>query len=146
MKVHKIKHNEKLCFLQSIYLQCIKLYSHFVPSFGFIPSEYSILNCFLLPKLKFRARVTFLACVKNTQKLHTFNTIIMCTQKIMRTQQLLNFFALRIAKSRRVIKSWGSNTSPLLVYDRNHYFGLGPIPKPKPKLADTFGRYFWQIP
>ena len=26
-----------------------------------------------------------------------------------------------------------------LVYDRNHYFGLGPIPKPK--LADTFGRY-----
>ena len=26
-----------------------------------------------------------------------------------------------------------------LVYDRNHYFGLGP--KPKPKLADTFGRY-----
>ena len=28
-----------------------------------------------------------------------------------------------------------------LVYDRNHYFGLGPIPKPKPKLADTFGRY-----
>ena len=28
-----------------------------------------------------------------------------------------------------------------LVYNRNHYFGLGPIPKPKPKLADTFGRY-----
>ena len=33
-----------------------------------------------------------------------------------------------------------------LVYDRNHYFGLGPIPKPKPKpnpkpkLTDTFGR------
>ena len=26
-----------------------------------------------------------------------------------------------------------------LVYDRNHYFGFGP--KPKPKLADTFGRY-----
>ena len=25
--------------------------------------------------------------------------------------------------------------------DRNHYFGLGPIPKPKPKLADTFGQY-----
>ena len=23
-----------------------------------------------------------------------------------------------------------------LVYDRNHYFGLGLIPKPKPKLAD----------
>ena len=29
----------------------------------------------------------------------------------------------------------------LLVYDRNHYFGFGPIPKPKPKLVDTFGRY-----
>ena len=28
-----------------------------------------------------------------------------------------------------------------LVYDRNHYFGLGPIPKLKPKLADTFSRY-----
>ena len=26
-----------------------------------------------------------------------------------------------------------------LVYDRNHYFGLGP--KPKPKLAGTFDRY-----
>ena len=25
------------------------------------------------------------------------------------------------------------------MYARNHYFGLGPIPKPKPKLADTFG-------
>ena len=30
-------------------------------------------------------------------------------------------------------------TTLRLVYDRNHYFGLGPIPKPK--LADTFGRY-----
>ena len=30
----------------------------------------------------------------------------------------------------------------MVVYDRNHYFGLGPIPKLKPKLADsTFGRY-----
>ena len=29
----------------------------------------------------------------------------------------------------------------VVVYDRNHYIGLGPIPKPKPKLADTFGRY-----
>ena len=28
-----------------------------------------------------------------------------------------------------------------VVYDRNHYFGFGPIPKPKPKLTDTFGRY-----
>ena len=28
-----------------------------------------------------------------------------------------------------------------VVYERNHYFGLGPIPDPKPKLADTFGRY-----
>ena len=27
------------------------------------------------------------------------------------------------------------------VYDRNHYFGLVPIPKPKPKLANTFSRY-----
>jgi hypothetical protein len=27
----------------------------------------------------------------------------------------------------------------IVVYDRNHYFGLGPILKPK--LADTFGRY-----
>jgi hypothetical protein len=31
--------------------------------------------------------------------------------------------------------------STAIVYDRNHYFGLGLIPKPKPKLADTFGRY-----
>ena len=28
-----------------------------------------------------------------------------------------------------------------LVYDRNHFFGLGPIPKSKPKNADIFGRY-----
>ena len=28
-----------------------------------------------------------------------------------------------------------------LVYDRNHYFVIGPILKPKPKLADTFDRY-----
>ena len=27
----------------------------------------------------------------------------------------------------------------VVVYVRNHYFGLGPIPIPKPKLADTFG-------
>ena len=27
----------------------------------------------------------------------------------------------------------------ILVYDRNPYFGLGLIPKPKLKLADTFG-------
>ena len=26
-----------------------------------------------------------------------------------------------------------------LVYDQNHYFGLGLIPTPKPKLTDTFG-------
>ena len=33
-------------------------------------------------------------------------------------------------------------TTPFKVaYDRNHYFGFGPIPKPKPKLVDTFGRY-----
>ena len=30
---------------------------------------------------------------------------------------------------------------PQLVYDWNHYFGLGQIPKLKPKMADTFGRY-----
>ena len=29
-----------------------------------------------------------------------------------------------------------------VVYDQNHYFGLGPIPKPIPKMADAFGRYF----
>ena len=29
----------------------------------------------------------------------------------------------------------------VVVYDRNHYFGFGLILKPKPKLADTFGRY-----
>ena len=28
-----------------------------------------------------------------------------------------------------------------LVYNRNQYFGLGPIPRLKPKLADTFGQY-----
>ena len=28
-----------------------------------------------------------------------------------------------------------------VVYDRNHYFGFGPIPIPKPKLIDSFGRY-----
>ena len=27
------------------------------------------------------------------------------------------------------------------VYNQNHYFVLGPILKPKPKLADTFGQY-----
>ena len=27
-----------------------------------------------------------------------------------------------------------------LVYDQNYYFGSGPILKPKPKLADTFGK------
>ena len=29
-----------------------------------------------------------------------------------------------------------------VVYDRNHNFGLGPIPKPKPTLPDTFNQYF----
>ena len=33
----------------------------------------------------------------------------------------------------------GNGTYKYLVYDRNHYFGLGPIPIVKPKLADTFG-------
>ena len=27
------------------------------------------------------------------------------------------------------------------MYDRNHHFSLGLIPKPKPKLANTIGRY-----
>ena len=35
----------------------------------------------------------------------------------------------------------GGRNQGLLVYDRNHYFGFGPIPKPIPKLVDTFGRY-----
>ena len=26
----------------------------------------------------------------------------------------------------------------VLVYDQNHYFGVGPIFKPKPKLANSF--------
>ena len=34
--------------------------------------------------------------------------------------------------------SWDYNQ---LVYDRNLYFGLGPIPKPKPKFTNTFGQY-----
>ena len=29
----------------------------------------------------------------------------------------------------------------VVAYDRNHYFGFGLIPKLKPKLVDTFGRY-----
>ena len=29
-----------------------------------------------------------------------------------------------------------TNSIALIVYDRNHYFGFGPIPKLKPKLAD----------
>ena len=29
-----------------------------------------------------------------------------------------------------------------VVYDRNHYFGLGPIPEPKLKLANTFFFYY----
>ena len=28
-----------------------------------------------------------------------------------------------------------------LLYNLNHYFGVGPIPKPNPKLADAFGGY-----
>ena len=32
----------------------------------------------------------------------------------------------------------GKMLALLVVYDRNLYFGLGPVPKPKPKLADTF--------
>ena len=39
---------------------------------------------------------------------------------------------------------WGIRTCAFeinVVYDQSHYFGIGPIPKLKPKLADTFGRY-----
>ena len=32
-------------------------------------------------------------------------------------------------------------TISTVVYDRNHYFGFGPILIPKPKLIDSFGRY-----
>ena len=28
-----------------------------------------------------------------------------------------------------------------IVYDRNHYFCFAPIPKPRPKLANTFSQY-----
>ena len=50
---------------------------------------------------------------------------------------------LRLYSTVKVIgcKSCGELFLLVLVYDRNHYFGLGPIPKPKPKLADTFGPY-----
>ena len=34
-----------------------------------------------------------------------------------------------------------SDHTHYIVYDRNRYFGLGPIPKGKPKSADTFGGY-----
>ena len=40
-----------------------------------------------------------------------------------------------------VDKSLAFLTTYLLVYDQNHYFGLGPIQKPKPELAYTFDRY-----
>ena len=35
----------------------------------------------------------------------------------------------------------GNLLNGIVVYDPNHYFGLGPIPKPKPKWANAFGRY-----
>ena len=35
--------------------------------------------------------------------------------------------------------NWKEENGATVVYDQNHYFGLGP--KPKPKLADTFDRY-----
>ena len=38
------------------------------------------------------------------------------------------------------LKIWNDSTFHL-VSDRNHYFGLGPIAKPKPKLAGSFSRY-----
>ena len=36
---------------------------------------------------------------------------------------------------------FGLKIETVLVNDWNRYFGLGPIPKPKPKLANTFDRY-----
>ena len=50
-----------------------------------------------------------------------------------KTQKIESFWSKKFMNPRQ--PNW-----PKLVYDRNHYFGLGPIPKPKPKLADTFGR------
>ena len=38
-----------------------------------------------------------------------------------------------------VIQSMYNLQTQIVVYDRNHYFGLGL--KPKPKLGDTFGGY-----
>ena len=46
----------------------------------------------------------------------------------------LSFFCYGFTLSCRSI-------SMIVVYDWNHYFGLGPIPKLKPKMADTFGQY-----
>ena len=36
---------------------------------------------------------------------------------------------------------WTNCPTSVVVYDWNHYFCLGPIPKLKPELVDTFGRY-----
>ena len=47
--------------------------------------------------------------------------------------------AITTCQENKYLSSKGIGSSGL-VYNRNHYFGLGPIPKPKPKLADTFGR------
>ena len=42
--------------------------------------------------------------------------------------------------------NYPKSTDRDVVYDRNHYFGLGSIPKPTYKLPDTFGRYRKLIP
>ena len=48
--------------------------------------------------------------------------------------------AITTCQENKYLSSKGIGSSGL-VYNRNHYFGFGPIPKPKPKLVDTFGRY-----
>ena len=58
-----------------------------------------------------------------------------CDPKINNTVQKFSYFmALKMSKLKR-------SYDLTLVYNRNHYFGLGLIPKPNPRLADTFGRY-----
>ena len=51
------------------------------------------------------------------------------------------------SKALDIEKKWLCKFFPYfsLVYDWNHYLGLGPIPKQKPKLTDTFGWYHNQI-
>ena len=49
-------------------------------------------------------------------------------------------------KLKTIWLKWGKKLrqkvfATMVVYDWNHYFGLVPLPKPKPKLADTFSQY-----